>query len=225
MTAHSAVTRENHGILNRLECRISLSSEDYLPQFLPRVPCRSRFGLSRTTSVATKAHNGARSSPPGLSGNLNRDLSEIFHLYQTIGELPSAAQKATQEYFLVDTLTGCLVLCQSLKLGFTDMKLGSTVIPAQAGIQTAALDSRLRGNDVTQKRRFGKALGMIRNVKRYFQYATETLGIIACSSMNFHRGMLRCGNAGGGVADVQTKEKGPVGICIPRDLSFSAFDQ
>ena len=45
-----------------------------------------------------------------------------------------------------------LVLCQSLKLGFT-------VIPAQAGIQIAALDSRLRGNDVTQKLRFDKALG------------------------------------------------------------------
>jgi len=41
-----------------------------------------------------------------------------------------------------------LVLCQSLKLGFTDLKLGFTVIPAQAGIQIAALDSRLRGNDV-----------------------------------------------------------------------------
>jgi hypothetical protein len=51
-----------------------------------------------------------------------------------------------------------LVLCQSLKLGFTDlelgftvMNLGFTVIPAQAGIQIAALDSRLRGNDVTPK--------------------------------------------------------------------------
>jgi hypothetical protein len=52
------------------------------------------------------------------------------------------------------------VLCQSLKLGFTDLKLGFTVIPAQAGIQIAALDSRLRGNDVTQKRRFDKALGI-----------------------------------------------------------------
>jgi len=43
------------------------------------------------------------------------------------------------------------VLCQSLQLGFT-------VIPAQAGIQIAALVSRLRGNDVTQKLRFDKAL-------------------------------------------------------------------
>ena len=43
------------------------------------------------------------------------------------------------------------MLCQSLKLGFT-------VIPAQAGIQIAALVSRLRGNDVTQKLRFDKAL-------------------------------------------------------------------
>jgi hypothetical protein len=43
------------------------------------------------------------------------------------------------------------VLCQNLKLGFIDLKLGLTVIPAQAGIQIAALVSRLRGNDVTQK--------------------------------------------------------------------------
>ncbi len=50
------------------------------------------------------------------------------------------------------------MLCQSLKLGFTDLKLGFTVIPAQAGIQIAALDSRMRGNDVTQKLRFDKAL-------------------------------------------------------------------
>ena len=50
------------------------------------------------------------------------------------------------------------MLCQSLKLGFTDLKLGFTVIPAQAGIQIAALVSRLRGNDVTQKLRFDKAL-------------------------------------------------------------------
>jgi hypothetical protein len=50
------------------------------------------------------------------------------------------------------------VLCQSLKLGFIDLKLGLTVIPAQAGIQIAALGSRLRGNDVTPKRRFDKAL-------------------------------------------------------------------
>jgi hypothetical protein len=49
------------------------------------------------------------------------------------------------------------VLCQSLKLGFTDLKLGFTVIPAQAGIQIAALVSRLRGNDTTQKLRFDKA--------------------------------------------------------------------
>jgi hypothetical protein len=47
------------------------------------------------------------------------------------------------------------LVCQSLKLGFTDLKLsftdwklGFTVIPAQAGIQIAALVSRLRGNDV-----------------------------------------------------------------------------
>jgi hypothetical protein len=45
------------------------------------------------------------------------------------------------------------VLCQSLKLDFTDLKLGLTVIPAQAGIQVAALDSRLRGNDVTRQQR------------------------------------------------------------------------
>jgi hypothetical protein len=45
-----------------------------------------------------------------------------------------------------------------MKLGFTVMKLGFTVIPAQAGIQIAALVSRLRGNDVTQKLRFDKAL-------------------------------------------------------------------
>jgi len=43
------------------------------------------------------------------------------------------------------------VLCQSPKLGFTVLKLGFTVIPAQAGIQIAALVSRLSGNDVTQK--------------------------------------------------------------------------
>jgi hypothetical protein len=50
------------------------------------------------------------------------------------------------------------VLCQSLKLGFTvlklgftDLKLGLTVIPAQAGIQIAALDSRLRGYDVRKR--------------------------------------------------------------------------
>jgi len=41
-----------------------------------------------------------------------------------------------------------------LKLWFTDLKLWFTVIPAQAGIQIAALVSRLRGNDVTQKLRF-----------------------------------------------------------------------
>jgi hypothetical protein len=51
-----------------------------------------------------------------------------------------------------------LELCQSLKLGFSYLKSGFTVIPAQAGIQIAALDSCLRGNDVTQKRRFDKAL-------------------------------------------------------------------
>ena len=58
-----------------------------------------------------------------------------------------------------------VVHCQSLKLGFTVMKLGFTdlklrftVIPAQAGIQIAALVSRLRGNDVTQKLRFDKAI-------------------------------------------------------------------
>jgi hypothetical protein len=38
------------------------------------------------------------------------------------------------------------------------LKLGFTVIPAQAGIQIAALDSRLRGNDVTRKLRFDEAL-------------------------------------------------------------------
>lgn len=41
-----------------------------------------------------------------------------------------------------------LLLCQSLKLSFTDMKSGLTVIPAQEGMQIAALVSRLRGNDV-----------------------------------------------------------------------------
>ncbi|MEI7698772.1 MAG: hypothetical protein WCK86_03180 [Planctomycetia bacterium] len=65
-----------------------------------------------------------------------------------------------------------LLLCQSLKLGFTDlklvftdlklrftvMKLAFTVIPAQAGVQIAPLVSRLRGNDVTPKLRFDKAL-------------------------------------------------------------------
>ncbi len=51
-----------------------------------------------------------------------------------------------------------LLLCQRLKLEFTDLKLGFTVIPAQAGLQIAALVSRLRGNDVTQKLRFDKAL-------------------------------------------------------------------
>jgi len=51
-----------------------------------------------------------------------------------------------------------VVLCQSLKQGFTVMKQGFTVIPAQAGIQIAALDSRLRGNDVTPKLRFDKAI-------------------------------------------------------------------
>ena len=50
------------------------------------------------------------------------------------------------------------MLCQSLTSGFTVMKSGFTVIPAQAGIQIAALVSRLRGNDVTPKRRFDKAL-------------------------------------------------------------------
>jgi hypothetical protein len=49
------------------------------------------------------------------------------------------------------------VFCQSLKLGFTDLELGFTVIAAKAGIQIAALGSRLRGNDVTQKLRFDKA--------------------------------------------------------------------
>ena len=56
-------------------------------------------------------------------------------------------------------------MCQSLKLGFNDLKLrftvmqlGFTVIPAQAGIQIAALVSRLRGNDVTPKLKFDKAL-------------------------------------------------------------------
>jgi hypothetical protein len=44
-----------------------------------------------------------------------------------------------------------------LQLRFTVLKVGFTVIPAQAGIQIAALDSRLRGNDVTQKPRFDKA--------------------------------------------------------------------
>jgi hypothetical protein len=45
-----------------------------------------------------------------------------------------------------------------LKQVFTDLKKGPTVIPAQAGIQIAALVSRLRGNDVTPKLRFDKAL-------------------------------------------------------------------
>ena len=44
-----------------------------------------------------------------------------------------------------------LVLCQNLKLGLS-------VIPAQAGIQIAALDSRLRGNDGSRKSRFDRAL-------------------------------------------------------------------
>ena len=52
-----------------------------------------------------------------------------------------------------DAGPGCLVFCQSLKLGFT-------VIPAQAGIQIAALDSRLRGNDVTQKLKFDKTVAV-----------------------------------------------------------------
>jgi hypothetical protein len=51
-----------------------------------------------------------------------------------------------------------------MKLGFTVMKLGFTVIPAQAGIQIAALVSRLRGNDVTQKLRFDKARASKTNV-------------------------------------------------------------
>jgi len=46
-----------------------------------------------------------------------------------------------------------------MKLGFTELKLGFTVMPAQAGIQIAALVSRLRGNDVTQKLRFARAPG------------------------------------------------------------------
>ncbi|MEI7698696.1 MAG: hypothetical protein WCK86_02800 [Planctomycetia bacterium] len=41
------------------------------------------------------------------------------------------------------------------------MKLGFTVIPAQAGIQIAALVSRLRENDVTQKPRFDRAPGRV----------------------------------------------------------------
>ena len=52
-----------------------------------------------------------------------------------------------------------LVLCQSLKLGFTVMKLGFTVIQEGMRPSKEALDSRMRGNDVTQKLRFDKALG------------------------------------------------------------------
>jgi len=51
-----------------------------------------------------------------------------------------------------------LVLCQSLKQVFTDLKKGPTVIPAQAGVQIAALVSRLRGNDETPKPGFDEAL-------------------------------------------------------------------
>jgi len=40
--------------------------------------------------------------------------------------------------------------------------MGLAVIPALAGIQIAALDSRLRGNDVTQKSGFDKAGRKIR---------------------------------------------------------------
>ncbi|MEI7702821.1 MAG: hypothetical protein WCK86_23695 [Planctomycetia bacterium] len=46
-----------------------------------------------------------------------------------------------------------------IKMGFSVIKMGFTVIPAQAGIQIAALNSRLRGNDASQKLRFDKALG------------------------------------------------------------------
>ena len=45
-----------------------------------------------------------------------------------------------------------------IKLRFTVMKMGFSVIPAQAGIQIAALDSRLRWYDATQKLRCDKAL-------------------------------------------------------------------
>ena len=36
-----------------------------------------------------------------------------------------------------------------IKLRFTVMKMGFSVIPAQAGIQCVSMDSRLRGNDGT----------------------------------------------------------------------------
>ncbi|MEI7699218.1 MAG: hypothetical protein WCK86_05440 [Planctomycetia bacterium] len=71
---------------------------------------------------------------------------------------PRAMEDATDKSQSGGPVPTPLVLCQSLKLGFTDLKLGFTVIPAQAGIQIAALVSRLRGNDVTQKLRFDKAL-------------------------------------------------------------------
>ena len=51
-----------------------------------------------------------------------------------------------------------------MKPAFTDLKLAFTVIPAQAGIQIAALVSRLRGTDVTQKLRFDKASASKANV-------------------------------------------------------------
>ncbi len=73
--------------------------------------------------------------------------------------------KLRSQFFDRHSLQRSDLLCQSLKLGFNDLKLrltvmqlGFTVIPAQAGIQIAALVSRLRGNNVTQKLRFDKAL-------------------------------------------------------------------
>jgi hypothetical protein len=59
-------------------------------------------------------------------------------------------------------------------LGFTDLKLRFTVIPAQAGIQIAALVSRLRGNDVTQKRRFDKALS-----PEFARLSLQGLGVVS----------------------------------------------
>jgi len=41
----------------------------------------------------------------------------------------------------------CTARARRISGAMTELKTGLLVIPAQAGIQTAALDSRLRGND------------------------------------------------------------------------------
>jgi hypothetical protein len=115
-----------------------------------------------TAAAARIYHQNSPATAPFPAHGLSTDFLKLVPFirriaWATVSSLNWRLQQSRE--FPDSAGFGCpLVLCQSLKLGFTVLKLGFTVIPAQAGIQIAALVSRLRGNDVTQKLRFDKAL-------------------------------------------------------------------